>query len=58
MSRRGRAWPWLAAIVVISAGIRIALGRHVIAPWIMSRRLDGGSTSGGVGFAGAGAGKR
>jgi hypothetical protein len=36
---RGRAWPWLAAIVVISAGIRIALGRHVIAPWIMVDEL-------------------
>ncbi len=39
---KGRAWPWLTAIVVISAAIRIALGRHVIAPWIMGRRLDGG----------------
>jgi len=38
-----RAWLWLAAIVVISAAIRIALGRHVVAPWIMGRRLDGGS---------------
>jgi hypothetical protein len=32
-------WPWLAAIVVISAGIRIALGRHVLAPWIMVDEL-------------------
>src|SRR6478752_2416969 len=30
---------WLAAIVVISAAIRIALGRHVIAPWIMVDEL-------------------
>jgi hypothetical protein len=36
---RNRVWPWLAAIVVISAGVRIALGRHVIAPWIMVDEL-------------------
>ncbi len=36
---KGRAWPWLTAIVVISAAIRIALGRHVIAPWIMVDEL-------------------
>jgi hypothetical protein len=36
---RKRVWPWLAAIVVISAAIRIALGRHVIAPWIMVDEL-------------------
>jgi hypothetical protein len=34
-----RVWPWLAAIVVVSAAIRIALGRHVIAPWIMVDEL-------------------
>ncbi|HEV2590336.1 MAG TPA: glycosyltransferase family 39 protein [Gaiellaceae bacterium] len=30
---------WLAGIVVVSAAIRIALGRHVIAPWIMVDEL-------------------
>src|SRR5581483_10123006 len=28
-------WLWLAAIVVVSAGIRIALARRMVAPWIM-----------------------
>ena len=32
-------WPWLVAIVALSTGIRIALGRHVIAPWIMVDEL-------------------
>ena len=30
-----RTWPWLAAIVVVSAAVRVLLGRHVVAPWIM-----------------------
>ena len=29
------AWLWLAGIVVLSAGIRIALARRMVAPWIM-----------------------
>src|SRR5262245_16396431 len=29
------AWVWLAGIVVLSAAIRIALGRRMVAPWIM-----------------------
>ncbi len=28
-------WLWLAAIVAVSAGIRIALARRIVAPWIM-----------------------
>jgi hypothetical protein len=34
-----RVWPWLVVIVAVSTGIRIALGRHVIAPWIMVDEL-------------------
>ena len=33
--RRGPAWVWLAGIVVVSAAIRIALARRMVAPWIM-----------------------
>ncbi|MBV8080079.1 MAG: hypothetical protein JO186_06855, partial [Actinobacteria bacterium] len=29
------AWLWLAGIVVVSAAIRIALARRMVAPWIM-----------------------
>jgi hypothetical protein len=29
------AWVWLAGIVVLSSAIRIALGRRMVAPWIM-----------------------
>ena len=29
------AWVWLAGIVVVSAAIRIALARRMVAPWIM-----------------------
>jgi dolichyl-phosphate-mannose-protein mannosyltransferase len=29
------AWVWLTGIVVLSAAIRIALGRRMVAPWIM-----------------------
>lgn len=29
------AWAWLAGIVVLSAAVRIALGRRMVAPWIM-----------------------
>ena len=28
-------WAWLAAIVVVSTGVRYALARRVVAPWIM-----------------------
>jgi hypothetical protein len=33
------AWAWLAGIVVVSAAVRIALGRHMVAPWIMVDEL-------------------
>jgi Dolichyl-phosphate-mannose-protein mannosyltransferase len=29
------AWAWLTGIVVLSAVVRIAIGRRVVAPWIM-----------------------
>lgn len=29
------AWVWLAGLVALSAGFRYALGRRVVAPWIM-----------------------
>ena len=29
------AWAWLAAIVVVSIAVRIALARRIVAPWIM-----------------------
>ena len=35
----GRVWPWLVAIVAVSTGIRIALARHIVAPWIMVDEL-------------------
>ena len=33
------AWVWLGAIVVGSVAVRIALGRQVVAPWIMVDEL-------------------
>lgn len=33
------AWLWLGAVIVCSAGVRIALGRQVVAPWIMVDEL-------------------
>jgi len=33
------AWLWLGAVVVCSAGVRIALGRQIVAPWIMVDEL-------------------
>ncbi len=33
------AWLWVGAVVVCSAGIRIALGRQIVAPWIMVDEL-------------------
>ena len=33
------AWAWLTGIVVVSAAVRIALGRHMVAPWIMVDEL-------------------
>ncbi len=32
-------WAWLAGLVVLSTGIRYALGRHAVAPWIMVDEL-------------------
>ena len=32
-------WGWLAALVVVSAGIRFALNRQAVAPWIMVDEL-------------------
>ena len=29
------AWAWLGAIVVLSTGVRFALARRIVAPWIM-----------------------
>jgi hypothetical protein len=33
------AWAWLIAIVVISAGVHIALARQIVSPWIMIDEL-------------------
>ena len=33
-------WAWLAAIVVVSAGVRFLLARGMVAPWIMVDELD------------------
>ena len=33
------AWAWLVAIVVVSAAVRIALARRMVAPWIMVDEL-------------------
>jgi hypothetical protein len=33
------AWLWLAGIVVVSAAVRIALARRIVAPWIMVDEL-------------------
>jgi hypothetical protein len=33
------AWVWLAAIVVVSVGLRVALARRMVAPWIMVDEL-------------------
>jgi hypothetical protein len=33
------AWAWVAAVVVVSAGVRYALGRRIVAPWIMVDEL-------------------
>ena len=32
-------WAWLAALVVVSTGVRYALGRRLVAPWIMVDEL-------------------
>jgi hypothetical protein len=32
-------WAWVAALVVVSAGIRYALARRIVAPWIMVDEL-------------------
>jgi hypothetical protein len=33
------AWAWVTGLVVVSAGIRYALGRQAVAPWIMVDEL-------------------
>jgi hypothetical protein len=33
------AWAWVAGLVVVSAGIRYALARRIVAPWIMVDEL-------------------
>ena len=33
------AWAWLAGIVVVSAAVRVALARRMVAPWIMVDEL-------------------
>jgi hypothetical protein len=33
------AWAWLTGLVVVSTLVRYALGRHVVAPWIMVDEL-------------------
>ena len=35
LARAVPVWAWLTSIVVVSAGVRFALARHVVAPWIM-----------------------
>src|SRR4029078_8786296 len=32
-------WAWVAGLVVVSAGIRYALARRIVAPWIMVEEL-------------------
>jgi Dolichyl-phosphate-mannose-protein mannosyltransferase len=34
------AWVWLGAIVILSAAVRIALARRIVAPWIMVDEID------------------
>jgi hypothetical protein len=36
---RPPAWVWLAAIVVVSSGVRIALSHRIVTPWIMVDEL-------------------
>lgn len=33
------AWAWLAGLVAVSTGVRYALSRHTVAPWIMVDEL-------------------
>ncbi len=35
LARAVPVWAWLTSIVVLSAAVRFALARHVVAPWIM-----------------------
>ena len=32
-------WAWVGGLVVVSAGIRYALARRIVAPWIMVDEL-------------------
>jgi hypothetical protein len=38
-ARRVPAWAWLTGIVALSTAARYALGRHIVAPWIMVDEL-------------------
>jgi len=39
LARGVPAWVWLAGLVVVSTGIRYALARRLVAPWIMVDEL-------------------